>query len=390
MSRALLTVCLAGAFAAAQCIVDSPGGSKVNINRPLDSDTPVVRHSPISHLNKRLPKWLCFTAGYRTRLESSADAALSRSDAYLLTRFRLGAAIKPASWFRTYLELQDADAFWKTPPLVPPYQSTWDLRRAYLDFGDIEEGALALRIGRQDLNFGHQRLVGTSYWRNASSGWDAAMAVFNSRWLKLNVWAASPVVAYANGLSHRQPGNDLHGIYGALKRLVPGSSVEPFLLWRLSPGFKTELGGTAAKLDEKTVGVHWAGAASGFDYDAEVAGQTGSIGSDRIRAWAWSAISGYTFQSARLRPRVFVKYDFASGDRNPKDGRHGTFDQLYPSIHDHHGLADRVAWQNLKSIRCGLSPAPTTNGGWPARMTPSIAHRERQWRAIARGTPGRT
>lgn len=33
---------------------------------------------------------------------------------------------------------------------------------------------------------------------------------------------------------------------------------------------------------------------------------------------------------------------------------HGTFDQLYPNIHDHHGLADQVAWQNLNSVRAGV------------------------------------
>jgi hypothetical protein len=352
--RFLLPLLLLPLTGTAQCVVESPGGSRANANRPADSDVPAAKFSPLSTFNRTLPGWLCFTAGYRTRFEgySAGSFTEGNSDYYLLTRFRLGAAIKPAPWFKGYFELQDATAFWKDPPVGPPYQSTWDLRRAYLDIGDLENNPISLRIGRQDIAFGHLRLVGTAYWRNASRGWDAAMAVVNWNRLRLNAWAASPVIALANGLSHHQQGNNFHGIYTVIRNIVPDSTIEPYGLWRLSPGFKTEAG-TAAKLDEKTFGVRWAGAASRFDYDHEIAVQAGGVGSDRLRAWGWSAILGYN-PSLRYKPRVFVKYDYASGDRNPRDGVRGTFDQLYPNIHDHHGIADLVSWQNLKSVRSGI------------------------------------
>lgn len=353
-SSGLLLAALTAIPLAAQCIVDNPGGSKLNFNRPADADVPAARFSPLAHVNHSLPGWLCFTAGYRARFEgySAGSFRAGNSDYYLLTRLRLGISIKPTTWLKSYVELQDATAFWKDQPLAPPYQSTWDLRRAYLDLGDIEQSRIGFRVGRQDLAFGHLRLVGTAYWRNASRGYDAAMMVLNWSRVRVNAFAASPVVPLDNGLSHHQQGNNLHGVYTSLKNLVPASAVEPYVLWRLSPGFKTEAG-KISKLDEKTAGLRWAGTASRFDYDAEIAGQVGSIGVDKIRAWAWSALAGYTFESSRWRPRIFAKYDFASGDRNPRDGLHGTFDQLYPNIHDHHGLADQVAWQNLNSLRAG-------------------------------------
>jgi len=338
-------------LATAQCIVDNPGGSKANIYRPTDSDVPTATFSPLAHVNETLPDWLCFTAGYRMRYEgyTAGSFQTANSDSYLLTRFRLGMLLKPLRWLKVYTELQDADAFWKDPK-VPPYQSTWDLRRAYVDLGDIEQDPIAFRVGRQDLSFGWQRLLGTSYWRNASRGWDAAMMIVNWKMLRVNAFAAAPVINYDNGLSHHQPGNDLHGIYSRWRNLLPQSDLEPYLLWHLAPGVKTEAG-PLAKLDEKTVGLRWAGTPSHWDYDAEIADQFGNIGTDAIRAWGWSGIAGYTFGSSALKPRLSFKYDYASGDRNPKDGVHGTFDQLYPNIHDHHGLADQVAWQNLVSVR---------------------------------------
>jgi Alginate export len=358
--------CLAPTLSA-QCLVENPGGSKWNSNRPADSDVPEAAFSPLRDVDRTLPQWLCFTSGYRARLEgySAGGFREGNSDYYLLTRFRLGVAIRPIRWFKAYVELQDATAFWKSPPVAPPYQSTWDLRRAFVDIGDPEQDPVSLRVGRQDIAFGHLRLVGTAYWRNASRGWDAAMLAIRQRKFRVNAWAASPVVVYDNGLSHHQQGNNFHGVYSSFQDIVRGSVIEPYALWRLTPGLQTEAG-QIGKLDEKTIGVRWAGAASQLDYDFEAARQTGSLGTDEVRAWAWSGILGYTVPASRLKPRFFVKYDFASGDRNPYDGRHGTFDQLYPNIHDHHGLADQVAWQNLKSVRSGLRVAVRRNWMWAA------------------------
>lgn len=113
--------------------------------------------------------------------------------------------------------------------------------------------------------------------------------------------------------------------------------------------------GTPAHLNEKTLGARFAGTIREvWDFDTEGARQLGSIGSDAIRAWGWLAIGGYTFRSLPLKTRLFGEYDYASGDRNLNDGIHGTFDQISPNVHDHWGLADQFAWQNLKMLRVGV------------------------------------
>jgi hypothetical protein len=338
----------------AQCYANRTGGSKVNANRPSDDDTPAASFSPIKSFDGDLPGFLCFTGGYRARFEGfSGGGFTDSSDSYMLTRFRLGMVVKPARWFYVYTELQDARVALTNSFSAPPYQSTWDLRRAHADFFDIEHSRVALRIGRQDLNFGDGRVLGTSYWRNTSRGWDAVVLALNRRWFHASVFASSPVVPLGSGLSHHVQGNNLHGIYTTLRNLIGGSDLEPYVLWRLSPNIRTE-SGKVAKLDEKAAGVRWAGVLSRFDYDTELVSETGHIGTDSIGAWAWTARLGYSLPTRALRPRAFIEYSFASGDRNPADGHHGTFDQLYPNIHGHHGLADQVAWQNLQEIRAGL------------------------------------
>jgi hypothetical protein len=60
-----------------------------------------------------------------------------------------------------------------------------------------------------------------------------------------------------------------------------------------------------------------------FDYNLDAFLQLGSFTSlgksSRIRAWAFSSDSGYTVGQSRLRPRIGLRADITSGDRNPKD-----------------------------------------------------------------------
>src|ERR1051326_4078899 len=195
---------LVSLLAAGQCLVNNPGGSRINPNRPSDADTPEPKFSATSELNQRLPGWLCFTLAYRTRYEGFRGGNFTSGDStsYLLTRFRVGMMVSPTSYIRVYTELQDADVFGAAGLQKPPYQETWDLRRGYVDIGNMQEGRFALRAGRQDLNFEDGRLLGTSYWRNASKGYDAVEAVTNWNPLTLTAFAASPVIAAPNGLSH--------------------------------------------------------------------------------------------------------------------------------------------------------------------------------------------
>jgi hypothetical protein len=100
MSKGLIvvgSVLLFGCSLEAQCIVNNPGGSKVNPNRPSDADSAEARFSPLSAVNRALPHWICFTAGYRTRFEGyrGANFLPGTSDSYLLTRFRFGMYLKP-------------------------------------------------------------------------------------------------------------------------------------------------------------------------------------------------------------------------------------------------------------------------------------------------------
>jgi hypothetical protein len=317
---------------------------------------------PVSQLNGELPRWLQFGLEERLRFEGYSNGGFKpgNSDTYLLNRLRILAIIRPTSWFKVVGEVQDARPFQQKPPIAPPNANEWDLKLAYAEFGDSETQRISVRAGRQIINYNNS-LIGNSEWRNQARSYDAVVTNLRAGRYRLGIFAASVVLPLTEGVSHHQEGNNIYGLYGGIDNIVPNSRVEPFLLWRVAPGTAVE---TTAKvktgrLDDKTYGFRFKGAAATYlDYTFEVAQQTGSAGSNNLRAWATQFGAGYRLIRLPWRPRAFGTYDYASGDKDPMDGKRGTFDTLSPNAHDRFGMSDQFGWQNIKSLRGGLTIEP--------------------------------
>jgi hypothetical protein len=153
-------------------------------------------------------------------------------------------------------------------------------------------------------------------------------------------------------------------MYGGIDNvLLPTSSLEPFVLWRVDPSVSVEpTPESKAKTgheSEQAYGVRYKGVAlSNFDYSVEAIREGGTDGDNNIRAWGTTDGIAYRFAPVPWKPRVFTQYDYASGDKNPKDPVHGTFDTMYPTAHDRFGISDQFGWQNIKAIRAGATVEP--------------------------------
>jgi hypothetical protein len=316
---------------------------------------------PSEELNKQIPSRLRFSAEYRARFEGFDGGGFrdGNDDVYLLNRVRVGLKIQPATWLKFVFQGQDARALGNSRIAnAPPYQNSMDLRIGYVELGDPESKPASLRLGRQEINFGDQRLVGSSNWSNVARTFDAVRATFRHAGYRLDAFAASVVVLQEGAFDRPAAGNNLHGLYGGMEKLVPQATIEPYILWRLQPRLANEHG-AVANLDFKTIGVRWVGKIpGGFDYATEVAGQTGGLGADTVRAWAGHWVFGYTIPKQKYQPRFSSEYNHASGDKNPRDGIRGTFDHLYPTPHSKYGLCDQVGWRNIHDLRHGFDFKP--------------------------------
>jgi hypothetical protein len=309
-------------------------------------------------VNGQVASWLQVRGEFRARIEAFSGGGFADSDdAYWMDRFRLTATARPNESVAFVVQAQDARAFDKTTGSQNvPLRDTLDLRLAYGEFGSTN----VLRVGRQELAFGEQRLLGHVSWLNTARSFDGARYTLKRKALQLDAFAASVVTIRPDAFDKSGNGNALFGLYGSAGTLIPKHVIEPYFFWRQSRGLTAEHGGVA-DLRQATTGVRLLGKLpSAFDWGTEMAVQTGSVGADDVMAWAGHWTLGKTLNDLTGKPRLFAEFNHASGDGNPTDGTRGTFDQLYPTPHDKYGLADQVGWRNINHARGGveIKPAP--------------------------------
>ena len=360
-------------FATAKTASAAPMGKGPRVSSPVDphdsASQGLSRFSPAGELNKQLPEWLRFDAEYRARLEEGFSGKLFRAnsgDTYFLNRIRLGVGIRPTDWLKFHLEGQDARAFGKNPPRTSGFYDLFDLRQGYVELGDTEKGPLAVRAGRQTFYWGEGRLVADSLWSFPGRSFDAVRATLRHRGYRLEAFAASVVQitrTTSAGFSKPRLGNNTHGLYGGIEKLVPRATVEPYVFWRIGALVSGE-DNKPGDLNFKTFGFRWVGKLpAGFDYGTEIATQKGKVANSDFNAWAGHWVLGYTWK-APGQPRFFTEYNYATGDGNPRDNKVQTFDVMYPSTHLKWGETDQVGWRNIHDARAGFEIAAATN--WTA------------------------
>jgi hypothetical protein len=183
---------------------------------------------------------------------------------------------------------------------------------------------------------------------------DGLRLTLRYRNFRLDTFSAASDKIYTDGFATPVPGEHFDGMYGSIDKVIPNSTIEPYVLWRLEHNVKGEVVKTG-NLDEKTAGLRWVGKLPvGFDYGLEMALQRGSQANEPISAWAGHWVVGHTLADTVHRPRLFAELNRASGDPNIHDGIHGAFDPLFPSSHDKFGTADQFCWTNIVHARGGI------------------------------------
>jgi hypothetical protein len=336
---------------------DTPGGSKAASD--LRIPNPDGWLYPITRLNVMLPHWIQFGGQFRNRVESQDGLGFAPvDDAYNLTQLRLGIYLQPTKWLALVGVAQDSRAFFNHHVSnAPPYQNIWDIREAYARLGSSKEGWLDLVAGRQMFSFGDERVIGPSDWSNMGRTFDTVRLDFHPPGTSVSIFAASVINAIDGQIDHHIEGNNIYGVYSSFTHLIPHATLEPYLLWRVAPG-NVPLPETQGRghLNEVTGGARLEGTLRrSFDYDIEMNKQTGSLGHYSIDAWAGHWNTGYTFRNVRTQPRVFVEFNYASGNKNPSGNTWGTHDQIYASAHDKMDFADQFGWKNIEDLRVGAS-----------------------------------
>jgi hypothetical protein len=368
------TFLIAPAVALAQQPAPAPQQAPAPGAQIAPAPTPPV----VNRFNELLPTWLRVRGEFRERMEGFDGAGFdaTREDLYYLSRFRFNATVTASPALSFQAQVQDARVGKKTVgPTGAPFKAPVDLRMAFADVGTAKSPIVA-RIGRQELAYGEQRLLGHVSWANAARTFDGAKVTFKATAFSVDAFATSVVRVIDGAFDKSGAGNRLVGAYATTARAIPNASVEPYVFWRRDVNLRAESGSIGA-LQQATIGARLAGRLPArLDYGIEMAMQRGSLGPDDIDAWAghWQLRESLPGAGA---VRLAGEYNFASGDQDPTDGVRGTFDQLYPTPHDKYGLADQFGWKNIHHLRTGFEFTPL-------KATPITANYHSWWLAERR------
>jgi methyl-accepting chemotaxis protein len=296
-----------------------------------------------------LPRWVTLGFEIRGRLEAPDGIGFvpGAEDAYYLNRFRLNATFKMSQFVRLVVQGQDSRvAGWSRTTLPASVENTLELRQAYLELGAEEGARWTARIGRQALIFGDMRLVSTSNWGNAGTGYDGARLTYRGSAMKFDLFGTAVVQPNQSGFDRFRSDRRLHGAYATFDHGMHGSTIEAYLFWK-DYLHSTDQRGIAGTLDVYTAGTHAFGKMGhGFDYNTEMAIQTGHNAESHIRAWAGHWEASHPLGPGKSAPRLVAEYNYASGDGDRSDTTIRTFDNLYAT--DKYGTADGIAWRNIR------------------------------------------
>jgi alginate export protein len=207
-----------------------------------------------------------------------------------------------------------------------------DLHQAFVDLVLLSPArhSIKLRAGRQELALGARRLVSAREGPNVRQSFDGVRLILSTNIWNIDILATRPVqtkVGFFDDLP--VPGQTLWGIYAARSLpSLPGANVDFFYLGLDRTRARFQQG--VASETRHSFGARLWGRRNGWDYDIEPVYQAGSFGQGSIRAGAIETETGYTMQSWRWSPRLALRADAATGDRDPSNPDLQTFNPLFP------------------------------------------------------------
>ncbi len=335
------------------------------------------------------PPTFTWNIAYRTRPELrlspsfEAEPALDEGDspdlAFVGSRARATLGLDTGH-VRVAMTMQDGRHFGSEASNTAD-EATLDLHQGYLELHDLAKGALSLRVGRFELGWGSERMIGPAPWSDVGRSFDGTR-------LQARLSKRFTLDAFGAWVRERRTISVRDQVGSTIYAATNGDAVVgTFAAWK--PAEKHELDAyVLARFDNPTTtprllerhreiaspGVRAVGSLGGFDYSAEGGVQFGradgmcedpcdiptSETNDHF-AWAYAASARYTL-GVPWKPYLGVASDMASGDGDPNDGDSEEFDNFFPSNHGKYGAMDLIGWRNMTDEHASIGVSPAA--GW--------------------------
>ncbi|MBE9535889.1 MAG: alginate export family protein [Proteobacteria bacterium] len=309
-------------------------------------------------------------------IKENADLSNATGDGrnYTKQRTRLNAKAKVDDQTTAFISLADV-RYWGedntvidtlTVPATHTTKNNPDGTGVHLNEGWLKVdnllGPVGIKVGRQRLSFGKQRLLGALEWTLEGNRWDALNFQHRSDMVDVDLFFAQ-----LSDTSHTSTDGDdqLNGLYVTLKP-VKGQKIDVYAINKQTnttydSDLLTPLVYEGANQDFMTYGLRSAGKAGLLDWDAEYATQDGwSNDSGAVQskqdASAWAIGLG---ASPTKMIRIGAQAWKADGDKG-NTVNNEAFNGLYPTNHFKYGIADYAGsnWSNRQGYGFDVTAKP--------------------------------
>ncbi len=299
---------------------------------------------------------------YRNRYHVEHNMRLRGEDNdFDLNRVRLYSDLWYGKDLRLYVEYLDAVSFGEEVAPRPTDEDRSDFLQMFADLNltDACGQPLYLRVGREEMSYGSERLISSPDWSNVRRAYEGATLFSKGKEWDVDVFCVQPIVPVApHNFDRSDPKRQFGGLFTTYHG-VKDHVVDLYCLWlneQDSPnGFVNSILGTPGNFYTSTLGARWQGKHDDWLWEVEGAVQVGRFTGLDYVAGMYTVGLGYSFKCLPTKPVLWAYYDFASGDADPTDNRRTTFDQLFPSGHRYLGWMDLVGRQNIHDLNFRLS-----------------------------------
>ena len=209
---------------------------------------------------------------------------------------------------------------------------------------------LKVRVGRQELLYGVQRLVSPLDWANTRRTFEGIKGMWKSGDYAVDVFYTNLVPVDPFNFDEADYDISFYGAY-ATCLAWENASLDTFYL-----GYDNQ----TQDFSIHTIGARLNGSVNGWLYEFEGGPQFGrqyGAGRDHNAMFATGGI-GRNISDSGWAPALWCYYDYASGDDGTGNGSFNQFNQLFPLAHKYLGFIDAVARSNIESPNILLTMKP--------------------------------
>ncbi|MGC4038477.1 MAG: alginate export family protein [Chitinophagaceae bacterium] len=268
-------------------------------------------------------------------------------DGYLLSRFLGHADFHTGDRFRVFAQLQSSLANGKINS-SPVDENQLELHQLFADAVLYKHSGkqLTVRLGRQEMQYGSQRVISTREGPNNRQSFDGTKLMYTTGNVQVDGFFTRYVQAQRGIFDdHWNKNLKFWGAYGVINNIPLLKHVDLYYLgiWRRNAAFDK----TTDRELRHSAGTRIWNDGRKWSYDVETIYQWGKFGEQLIAAWTLSSNTTYRITNTGLAPEFNLKADIISGNKGGSN--FNTFNPLFPRG-AYFGYAAIIGPSNLMDI----------------------------------------